>query len=105
MQRVFGMSQRLPNSILSDDAIDPALLCDNPLADFQRAEEMRVAATRAWAALDSRNRMHKYCELDTAHHTPSLKACSSLCGDNPELVQVSGLARDSSSYHLAVVAG
>jgi len=58
-QRVFGCNKRLPNSILSDDAIDPALLCENPLADFQRAEEMRVAATHAWAALDSRNRMTK----------------------------------------------
>ena len=67
LQRVFGTNHRLPNSILSDDAIDPSLLCDNPVADCQRAEELRVAATRAWAALDSRNRLHK--SLRARHRT------------------------------------
>ena len=67
MQRVFGTNHRLPNSMLSDDAIDPALLSENPSADFQRAEEMRVAATRAWAALDSRTRMQR--SLRARHRT------------------------------------
>ena len=30
MQRVFGITARLPASILSDDLIDPAYLVDNP---------------------------------------------------------------------------
>jgi len=59
MQRVFGTTQRLPGSLLSDDPIDPELLSTNPIADYQRAEEMRVAATRAWAALDSRRRLKR----------------------------------------------
>ena len=59
MQRVFGTTQRLPGSILSDDPIDPALLSTNPIADYQRSEEMRVAATRAWAATDSRRRLKR----------------------------------------------
>ena len=58
-QRVFGISQRLPNSLLSDDAIDPALLSENPMTDFQRAEEMRASAQKAWAELDSRTRMKR----------------------------------------------
>ena len=53
------MNHRLPDSMLSDDPIDPALLSENPLTDFQRAEEMRANATRAWAQLDSRNRIRK----------------------------------------------
>ena len=38
MQRVLGYTARLPNSILSDDGIDPEYTCDKPLADFQRSE-------------------------------------------------------------------
>ena len=53
--------------MLSDDPIDPALLSENPLTDFQRAEEMRANATRAWAQLDSRNRIRK--ALNTRHRT------------------------------------
>ena len=69
-QRVFGTNHRLPDSLLSDDAIDPALLCENPSADFQRAEEMRAAATRAWAALDSRTRMQRSLRArHRTHHT------------------------------------
>ena len=67
MQRVFGENPRLPDSLLSDDAIDPALLCENPSVDYQRAAEMRVAATRAWAALDSRTRMQR--SLRARHRT------------------------------------
>ena len=67
MQRVFGISQRLPNSLLSDDAIDPALLSENPMADFQRAEEMRASAQKAWAELDSRTRMKR--ALGARHRT------------------------------------
>ena len=62
------MNQRLPNSLLSDDAIDPALLSENPMADFQRAEEMRVSANRAWMALDSRARMQR--SLRARHRVP-----------------------------------
>ena len=57
MQRVFGTSHRLPGSLLSDDPIDPALLSTNPHVDFQRSEELRRAALRAWASLDSKNRI------------------------------------------------
>ena len=67
LQRVFCENPRLPDSLLSDDAIDPALLCENPSTDYQRAAEMRVAATRAWAALDSRTRMQR--SLRARHRT------------------------------------
>ncbi len=59
MQRVFGFSQRLPNSLLSDDLIDPQYLSENPHEDFARSEKLRQAATRAWAALDNRSRLLK----------------------------------------------
>ena len=68
MQRVFGFSHRLPNSLLSDDIIDPLYLSQDPLEDFHRAELLRQAATRAWAALDSRTRMLKV--LRARHRTP-----------------------------------
>ena len=45
MQRVFGFTHRLPDSLLSDDPIDPEYLIQNPLQDFQRAEDLRRAAT------------------------------------------------------------
>ena len=56
MQRVFGMSQRLPSSLLSDAIIDPSYLGENTMSDFERSENPRQAATRAWAALDNRAR-------------------------------------------------
>ena len=68
MQRVFGFTHRLPNSLLSDDLIDPMYLSEDPLTDFKRAEELRTAATRAWAALDSRQRLQK--SLRARHRTP-----------------------------------
>ena len=68
MQRVFGFSHRLPNSLLSDDIIDPLYLSQDPLEDFHRAEQLRQAATRAWAALDNRTRMLKV--LRARHRTP-----------------------------------
>ena len=68
MQRVFGFTHRLPNSLLSDDIIDPIYVGEGPLADFKRAEELRTAATRAWAALDNRTRLLKV--LRARHRTP-----------------------------------
>ena len=67
-QRVFGFTPRLPNSLHSDDAIDPGLLSENPLQDFQRSEELRAAATRAWASLDNRSRLLK--SFRARHRTP-----------------------------------
>ena len=58
-QRVFGMSMRLPGSLLSDDAIDPLYLYDDPHTQFYRDAELRQAATRAWAALDNRKRVKR----------------------------------------------
>ena len=52
---------------MSDDAIDAELLSENPNIDFQRAEEMRRAATRAWASADSRERLQKAMR---ARHRP-----------------------------------
>ena len=68
MQRVFGVSHRLPGTLLSDDPIDPQLLADNSLTDYRRSEELRIAATRSWAALDNRSRMLKV--LRARHRTP-----------------------------------
>ena len=68
MQRVFGFSHRLPNSLLSDDPIDPEYLSESPLSDFQRSEALRRAATRAWASMDSRTRLQKV--LRARHRTP-----------------------------------
>ena len=68
MQRVFGFNHRLPNSLVSDDSIDPMYLSENPIDDFRRAEELRQAATRAWAALDSRARLLR--ALRARHRTP-----------------------------------
>ena len=59
MQRVFGTSHRLPSSLLSDDLVDPIYCYDSPSADFHRSEELRRLATRAWARLDSRERLGK----------------------------------------------
>ena len=58
-QRVFGMSMRLPGSLLSDDAIDPFYMYDDPTTQLHRDAELRQAATRAWAATDSRTRIKK----------------------------------------------
>ena len=52
---------------MSDDVIDAELLSENPNIDFQRAEEMRRAATRAWASADSRERLQKAMR---ARHRP-----------------------------------
>ena len=68
MQRVFGFSNRLPASLLSDDHIDPAYLAEDPHTDFQRSEELRQAATRAWAAVDNRSRFLK--AFRARHRTP-----------------------------------
>ena len=46
-QRVFGMSRRLPGSLLSDDYIDPLYLYDDPTTQFYRDAELRQAATRS----------------------------------------------------------
>ena len=54
--------------MLSDDIIDPLYLSQDPLEDFHRAELLRQAATRAWAALDNRTRMLKV--LRARHRTP-----------------------------------
>ena len=59
MQRVFGFNTRLPASLTSDDVIDPVYMYDNASSDFKRSVEIRNAATRAWAALDSRDRLRK----------------------------------------------
>ena len=59
MQRVFGAAQRLPNSLLSDDPIDPSYLSEDPSVEFERSEKLRQAALRAWAALDNRARLLK----------------------------------------------
>ena len=64
----LGKSHRLPDSLLSDDAIDAGLLSENPNADFQRAEDMRRAATNAWAADDSRGRLQR--AFRARHRTP-----------------------------------
>ena len=39
--------------------IDPSYLSEDPLKDFERSELLRRVATRAWAALDSRERLIK----------------------------------------------
>ena len=43
-------------------------LSENPLEDFQKAEQLRQAATRAWAAMDSRGRLLR-C-LRARHRVP-----------------------------------
>ena len=68
MQRVFGFTHRLPNSLLSDDPIDPQYLSENPLSDFQRSEALRRAATKAWISLDSKVRLAKV--LRARHRIP-----------------------------------
>jgi hypothetical protein len=72
MQRVLGYTARLPNSLLSDDGIDPEYTCDNPLSGFQRSEALRQAATRAWAAQDSRTKILKV--LRARHRPPATVA-------------------------------
>ena len=56
------------NTLLSDDAIDPQYLSEDPLHDFERSEKLRGAATRAWAATDSRSRLLKV--LRARHRIP-----------------------------------
>ena len=43
-------------------------LSENPLQDFQRAEQLRTAALRAWAAVDNRTRLLKV--LRAKHRIP-----------------------------------
>ena len=68
LQRVFGITPRLAGSILSDDTIDSHLVVDNELEDYERAEELRQAATRAWAAVDERTRLQR--SLRAKHRLP-----------------------------------
>ena len=65
--RVFGRAMTMPTSILSDNAVDPLMLNDNPNEDFIKAEGLRRAAQRAWSALDTKSRMAK--ALRARHHT------------------------------------
>ena len=67
MQRVFGMSHRLPSSLLSDDVIDPVYCFDSPNHDFHRSEQLRRMAVRAFARLDCRERLGK--ALRARHRT------------------------------------
>ena len=46
-QRVFGTSLRLPGSLLSDDPVDRMVVASDPSTEFQRAAEIRDAATKA----------------------------------------------------------
>ena len=68
MQRVFVTTTRLPASISSDDPIDPSYMYQDLLADYKRAEELRQAAARVWAALDSRSKLLR--SLRGRHRTP-----------------------------------
>ena len=65
---MFLVSHRLPDSLLSDDPIDPEYLSVNPCQDFQRAEDLRRAATKAWASMESRSRLQKV--LRARHRIP-----------------------------------
>ena len=53
---------------MSDDAIDAGLLSENLHTDFQRAEDMRRAAMRAYASADSKERIQK--ALRHQHRNP-----------------------------------
>ena len=44
---------------MSDDAIDPEYLNEDPASEVRKAEELRQAATRSWAAMDNRARVLK----------------------------------------------
>ena len=66
------MSMRSPGSLLSDDYIDPTYMYDDPTTQFARDAELRQAATRAGAALDSRTRIKKALSAKPAkqeHHS------------------------------------
>ena len=52
-QAVFGTTLRLPGSLLSDDPIDRSLLAADPYTEFQRANEVRTAAQRAFLRQNS----------------------------------------------------
>ena len=67
MQRVFGFTHRLPNSLVSDDVIDPNYLSEHPMDDFVKAQQLRQAAQKAWAAIDSRSKILKVLR---ARHRP-----------------------------------
>ena len=58
-QRVFGHSLRLLRSITGDDLISPDVLADAECSDFQRAREMRIAATAALFRLDAKTKLMK----------------------------------------------
>ena len=59
LQRIFGFSPRLPNSVLADDLLDRELLSQDQTTDFRRSEELRRAATAAVAQSDARTGLHK----------------------------------------------
>ena len=51
VQRVFRFTHRLPNSLLSDDVMDPMYLSEDPLADFKS----RRTADRGYSCLGRRS--------------------------------------------------
>ena len=57
LQRVLGYSHRLPRSVTSDDPIDPHVLPGGNNEDWERAQTARVAALRAFAEEDSKQRL------------------------------------------------
>eukprot|EP00959_Pyramimonas_sp_CCMP1952_P384077 8049375-Pyramimonas_sp.AAC.1 len=74
MQRVFGFTQHLSATLLSDDPIDPECLSTDPIEDIHRAAELRRAAMKAWTAMNSRIRLLRD---DRARHRipPAFTGC------------------------------
>ncbi len=59
VQRVFGISPRMPGSTLADDSIDPVLVSANPSTEFQRAQDLRRLANRVVVEDDTAEALDK----------------------------------------------
>ena len=59
VQRVLGLTPRLPGSLLSDDKYDPLLLASDADFDYQRAMAIRKAAQMAYMECDAKDKIGK----------------------------------------------
>ena len=82
LQRVLGYSHRLPRSITSDDPVDPHVVPDGNNEDWERAQTVRVAALRASAEEDSKQRLGRAAAARSRTRNESIEetSCTSIGG-------------------------
>ena len=70
-QRVFGSNPRVPNSLLSDDALDDVsnLEIISGIGEYSRAARWRDAARKAFAEFDSKERVKRMMNAGWRHRS------------------------------------